>query len=233
MTNSAASAVPTGFSQARQAMVDSQINPAGVTTEAVLQAYRTTPRELFVPAQQQGVCYTDNELPVGDTGRSLMEPMVHARLVEAAEIKPDDRVLDVGGLTGYSAAILARLCKSVVALEQEEWALRTAQQAWSTLALGNLIGILGPMADGCLKHGPYNVIIINGAMTAIPQALIDQLAPDGRLLGVLQPDNSPAGTAILATKLAGEGKANFSTRSLFNAAAPYLTGFGPKPRFVF
>lgn len=215
------------YAAARLAMVQSQIHPSGVVTEAVLDAYKSVPRELFVPAAKAGVCYKDEDLSVG-RGRYLMEPMTHARMVEMADIKPDQTVLDVGGGSGYSAAILARLAKNVVALESDSESLRMAEQAWAKIGINNLIGIYGPLAEGCLKHAPYDVIIVNGAVSAIPAQLMQQLSPNGVLLCVLQEPNM-AGAVVVAKKI----NENVEITPLFSAATPYLKEFAPTEDFKF
>lgn len=217
----------TNFLQARESMVNSQIHTSGVVSDAVLEAYRTVPRELFVPADKKGICYTDEDLRIGD--RYLMEPMIHARMVEAAQIKPTDIILDVGGLTGYSAAILSKLGKTVMALESDAEALRAAEQAWGAIGTDNLVGIYGGFAEGCAKRAPYDVIFINGAVASIPQVYVDQLSPQGRLLCVLHEVGS-AGSAVMVTKLPGN---KFSARPLFGASTPYLNEFKPSETFRF
>ncbi len=215
------------YIQARESMVNSQIHTQGVVSEQVLHAYRTVPRELFVPSEKKGICYTDEDLCVGD--RYLLEPMIHSKMVEAANIKPNQVVLDVGGGTGYSAAILSHLAKTVVALESDAEALRHAEQAWGAVGITNLIGIYGDLANGCVKHAPYDVIFVNGAVAEIPEALVIQLAPNGVLICILH-QQGKSGSAVMVNRT-GNGK--FSVRPLFGAATPYLKEFKPAESFRF
>jgi len=106
------------FSAARRNMVERQVRTNKVTDEAVLEALAQLPRERFVPESLSAVAYIDEDVPLGN-GRYLMEPMVFARLVQAAQLQPGDRVLDLGCGCGYSTAILSRLANQVIALESD------------------------------------------------------------------------------------------------------------------
>lgn len=216
------------FATAREAMVVSQLNPSGIVSEAVLAAYRNTPRELFVPADRQTVCYLDSCVTFGN-GRSLLEPLVHGLMVENAEIQKTDKILDIGGVTGYSAAILAQLGKAVVAVDPDHEALGAAQTIWQGLELTNIMAVAGPVADGCAAYATYDVIILNGAVASVPQSLQDQLSATGRLLCVEKPPGSGVAQIKLYTK---QGSA-FSGRVIADAAATYLPGCEPKAGFVF
>ncbi len=227
MTSTATATAPMNYIQARESMVNSQIHTQGVVSERVLEAYRSIPRELFVPADKKGICYTDEDLCVGE--RYLMEPMIHSKMVEAANIKPNHVVLDIGGSTGYSAAILSRLAQNVIALESDAEALRHAEQAWGAIGANNLMGVYGTLEAGLPKRSPFDLIFINGAVADIPQDLVNQLAPEGVLICVWQPAGK-SGSAVMVNKQPG-GK--FSVRPLFGAATPYLKEFKPAESFTF
>ena len=219
----------TDFTAARNAMVDSQIHTMGVTSEEILNAYRTVRREEFVPEGRRGIAYCDEDMPVAH-GRCLMEPVTHARLIQAALPKSTDVVLDVGGATGYSAAILSGLVSRIVAAEADATLLAAAEASWQKLGCGNIVPHQGAFAAGCEAHAPYTLIVINGSVAEIPQALIDQLAGGGRLLAVVRKANDRIGRAVLLAK--SEGGA-ISDRILFDAAVPYLPGHEPRNGFVF
>src|SRR5688572_3721790 len=125
------------YAQSRINMVDSQIHTGGVVDEAILEAYRSVPRELFVRPGQEGIAYNDEDLPLGG-GRYLMEPLIHARLMQAVLPRPVDTVLDIGGATGYSAAVLARLAGSVTALECSSELLAHAWDKWRAMGTRNI-----------------------------------------------------------------------------------------------
>lgn len=212
---------------ARTTMVDSQLRTNKVTDAAILEAYETTPRERFLPEGRAGIAYVDEDLPVAP-GRFLMEPMVQARLLQAAGIGPSDVVLDVGCATGYSSAILSRLAGTVVALESDEGLAAQANQALQDLGIDNAVVVQGDLTQGYPKQGPYNVILLGGAVAEIPPVILDQLAEGGRLVAVVRPQPH-LGQAVLV----GKNAEMTSRRVLFDAATPLLTGFAAAPRFVF
>lgn len=171
----------TDFATARRNMIEGQLRPNGVTDARVLRAFSDTPRELFVPASKRPVAYIDEDIEVGH-GRILMEPMVFARMLVHAEVKPSDIVLDIGCGAGYSTAVLARLANTVVAVEEVEELAAQANDTMTELAIGNAAVIRGPLAEGCPSQAPFDVIVINGAVPEIPQGVVDQLAEGGRLV---------------------------------------------------
>lgn len=213
---------------ARESMVVSQLNPSGIVDEDVLAAYRSVPRELFVPADRQAVCYLDDDVMFSN-GRALMEPLVHALMVQAAEIKKTDIVLDIGGLTGYSAAILMKLCRAVVAVEPDEQALEAAKSIWLGLDMPGIMPVCASATEGCAGYAPYNVIFVNGSLASVPQALVDQLDSQGRLVCVERPAGQSVGQIRLYTK---HGSA-ISGRRIADAAVPYVPGLEPQNQFVF
>ena len=215
----------TDFSIARTNMVESQVRPNGVTDHRILAAMAEIARENFVPASRRDIAYVDDDLEIAD-GRYLTEPMVFARLVQLAEIKPEDRVLHVGAASGYGTAVLARLGAHVVALESD------AELA--ALARGNLAGLSGvsiaegPLAEGRKADGPFDVIVVEGRIADEPRALLAQLADGGRLVAVVG-EGEPAKACIWTVR----GKAR-AVRAAFDAAIPALPGFaGKRPAFVF
>jgi protein-L-isoaspartate(D-aspartate) O-methyltransferase len=214
------------FSVARRNMVDNQIRPNKVTSQALIQALLDVPRERFVPDQARDVAYVDDDVPLG-AGRWLMEPMLFARLVQSAEIKPSDVVLDIGGVTGYGPAVLSKLAGTVVALEQDATLSKTLGANLDKLGLDNVAAIEGSLAAGCPKQAPFDVILFEGAVHDVPDAIADQLAEGGRLVAVI--DKGGAGQAILMIRRHGA----LSRRVLFDAATPLLPGFAPQPTFVF
>ena len=219
----------TDFTAARNAMVDSQIHTMGVVAEDILNAYRTVRREDFVPEGRRGIAYCDEDMPVAQ-GRCLMEPITHARLMQAALPVASDTALDVGGATGYSAAILSALTSRVVAAEPDAALLAVAEAAWRKTGCANVVPHQGGFDAGCAGHAPYSLIFVNGSVAEIPKALLEQLAPGGRLVGVVRGNGDRIGRAALVTKNAGGTTAE---RVLFEAAVPYLPGHEPRNGFVF
>lgn len=217
------------YAQARQSMVESQINPMGVTSEAILAAFKTVPREEFVPENQTGICYCDEDIEIAKN-RYLMEPSVLARLVQAVEPKLDDVALTIGSGIGYNAAILAQLVSTVVALEEDQKLIDQAQASWDRLTYCNIAGVKGDIVKGAPNNAPYDIIIINGAVSQIPQALKEQLCVGGCLATLVKKTSQSVAKATLVQHVK-EGV--FSDRVLFDAGTPYLKGFEPKKEFIF
>jgi protein-L-isoaspartate(D-aspartate) O-methyltransferase len=217
----------TNFAVARHNMIEGQIRTNKVTDPALLDALAALPREQFVPVERRSAAYVDEDLRLsGD--RYMMEPMVLARLLQSAEPTRTDVALDVGCASGYATAVLARVTATAIGLECDAALARTATETLARLSIDNAIVVEGNLADGYAKHGPYDVILVNGTVAEFPPALLDQLAEGGRLVGVRRPGNGP-GAAMLMLKRRGA----VAGRTLFEAATPYLAGFAPKPRFVF
>ena len=214
---------------ARRNMVEGQLRPSGVTHPGVLQAMAELPREAFLPPALRGIAYTDDDLPLPG-GRSLMEPVILARLIQAAQPVAEDRALVVGAGVGYGAAILARLTARVSALEESpELAANTASVV-AGLGVGNLVMVQGPNEAGWPKTAPYDLILIEGVITDLPPSIADQLAEGGRLVAVWSAAAGLGrGTARLSLKAGGK----LSSRPLFDAATSHLPGFARRPAFVF
>src|SRR6266446_83504 len=217
----------TGYETARTRMVESQLRPNKVTDKRLLDAFLAIHRELFVPEHLQAVAYVDEDLPLG-RGRYLMEPMVWARLLQAAAVERTDTALIVGAGTGYEAAVAAALARSVVALEEDPELARRARAALVEHAIASVSIVEGPLVQGYRLRAPYDVIVFGGAVAEVPSEIASQLAEEGRLLAVVKSGNA-VGRAILTTRTGGL----LARRVIFDAATPLLPGFLPKPAFVF
>ncbi|MES5485006.1 protein-L-isoaspartate O-methyltransferase [Bradyrhizobium sp. INPA03-11B] len=220
----------TGFSTARQYMVDGQVRPSDVTDDRILEAMLTVPREVFVPASKQALAYLDLDLDVAEGGaarRCLITPALLARMLQAAEIKATDRVLVVGCATGYAAAIVARFAEQVSATESDPALAAKATAAFAQLGIRNVTVKTAGSADGDAAGAPYDVIVLNGATEILPTGLFGQLKEGGRLVGVF--GLMPPPRATLVTHSHGD----FGHRELFDATAPVLPGLERLPAFVF
>ncbi len=163
------------FSAARKNMVDCQIHPAGVVVSGVLEAFGSVPREHFTPPGLCAVAYNDQNLTFfgeGHAGHFLLAPAVHARMVQAAAPRPQNRVLDIGDAAGYSAAIFALLAGEVV----------SAANA------------------GYMARAPYDVVFLGGAVAEIPPELLALLAPEGRLVAIVKARGATLGQAVRIRK---------------------------------
>ena len=159
-----------------------------------------------------------------------MEPLVHARLVQAALPRPSDVVLDIGAATGYSAAIFSSLVTTVVATESNPSLLKHAEAAWQELALCNIAGFEGTPDKGAPDHAPYSLVFLGGAVAFVPERVLEQVAVGGRLVTVITAEGSKVGKATLIERVDED---HYSTRVLFDAATPFLPGLEPRKQFVF
>lgn len=215
------------YAAARHNMVESQIRTNRVTDPRLIEALEEVPRERFVPTAFQGVAYVDGDISLGQ-GRALLEPMIIARLLQAAAVKDSDLVLDVGSATGYAAAVLARQASSVVALESDTALSAQAAATLNELGADNVVTVNAPLADGDAAHAPYDVIVLEGRVSRIPGELLNQLADGGRLVAVVTTE-SGAGRATLMLRIGN----TFSQRLLFDARPAVLPGFEAAPEFMF
>ncbi|MDR6953759.1 protein-L-isoaspartate(D-aspartate) O-methyltransferase [Ancylobacter sp. 3268] len=217
------------FAEMRRAMVDAQVRANDVTDLKIVAAMLETPRERFVPAGLRNFAYIDDDLLVkeGAPARYLMEPMVLAKLLQAAEIGEGDLVLDVGASSGYSTAVLAKLAGQVVALEEDADLADRGAGVLTDLGLLNAAYVKGPLTAGWPGEAPYDVILLNGSVDEAPQKLLAQLKPGGRLVAVV--GRGRAGRATVFTNTAG----GIGGRVVFDAAVPTLPGFEAAPGFVF
>ena len=215
------------YAAARHAMVGSQIRTNRVSDPAIVSAFEDIPRELFVPANLRSVAYVDEAVPLGH-GRYLMEPLALALLLQAAEITTRDVVLDVGCGMGYSVAVLARLAATVVAIEENPDFARAANHLLGEQTVHNAAVIEGPLAEGCVKQAPYDVIVIEGGIEEIPDALVDQLGDGGRLACIIVGAGG-FGKGTIVTRIGG----TITRKVVFDAGTPLLPGFARRPSFVF
>jgi protein-L-isoaspartate(D-aspartate) O-methyltransferase len=211
---------------ARRMMVDGQVRTADVTNLDLIAAMLAVPRELFLPPSLADQAYLDSDIALGD-GRALLKPMVLAKLIQGAQIRAGDRVLDVGCATGYSSAVLSPIAGSVVALEEDAALAQRAQDALAAVNAAHVTVVTGPLTAGWPPAAPYDLIFLNGATEIVPDSLGRQLKPDGRLACIL--GRAPIGKAMIYRMVEG----HLVGRPIFDAGAPVLPGFAAVPAFVF
>ena len=204
-----------------------QIRPNRVTDPRILDAMRRLPREQFLPASQLALAYADQNVPLGG-GRVLLQPMVLARLVQAAEPLPNEKVLVVGAGTGYPAALLAETGCAVTALEESGALFDKARPLLAAIARA-VTPVSGPLPAGWPAGAPYDLILIDGAVPEVPPAIAGQLNREtGRLLTIIR-DSGRTGYAAHAEPT----QTGVSVRALFDCLCPVLPGFAPAPVFEF
>lgn len=207
------------FAAARLAMVDSQLRPQGVTDAAVLGAMGAIPRERFLPDHVRPLAYVDRAVAIGE-GRFLPAPAVLGQLLNEMMPKPGQRALVIGAGTGYSAAVLAAIGLEVVAIEASPELAAKAREAGVAVTEA-------PLEKGDSKRGPYQQILIDGAVEQVPDAIVAQLADGGRLGTALVDRGIPR--LIVGRKSGGA----FGYVSLGDSGSPVLPGFARPKAFTF
>jgi protein-L-isoaspartate(D-aspartate) O-methyltransferase len=216
---------------ARRLMVDGQLRPNRVTDPRLLAAMGALPRHLFVPAARRAVAHADEDVPLSP-GRVLLKPMAIARLVQALAVRPGERAAVLAAGSGYAATLLAMLGAEVVAVEDDPALLGLAREAARAVPeaarpLWVAASPAGPLADPALA-GPFEVVLIDGAVPAFPESATALLAEGGRIAAVLR---SPGDVGLAALGRRADGTVSATT--LFDCAAPPLPAFAARPAFTF
>ncbi|MBL8806374.1 MAG: protein-L-isoaspartate O-methyltransferase [Rhodospirillales bacterium] len=215
------------FATARHNMIESQLRTNKVVDEAIVDAMSRLPRESFVPDSLRSVAYVDDDVQIGRE-RYLLEPLVFARLAQELSVKSGARILIVGAGSGYGAAVLERAGATVLALESDSSIAAAAKISLSRLNVRNISVVEGPLHAGWPSAAPYDAILIEGAVGALPDALAMQVAPGGRIVGVIARPGQP-GRAVVWAKFGN----TLTSRVLFDANVPVLPGLAAAPEFVF
>jgi protein-L-isoaspartate(D-aspartate) O-methyltransferase len=218
--------MPMDYARARSNMVQNQLRPNRVDDPSVLNAMAEVPRERFLPKALRGVAYADEDLPLPD-GSWLIEPRVLARLIQAAEVRPNDVVLVIGCTTGYAGAVLSRLTGTVILLEPPSVAERV-EALLDDLGVDNVVVVASDdPAGGHPSQAPFDVIFLVGSVPGVPPALLEQIGEGGRIVAVL--DDGRIGKATVFTKLHGV----VGRREICDAQTPPCPGLEPSPGFAF
>ncbi|HUC62625.1 MAG TPA: protein-L-isoaspartate O-methyltransferase [Alphaproteobacteria bacterium] len=208
-------------------MLESQLIPNRIGNPELLAAMGALERERFLPPLLHGVAYVDEDIELGQ-GRFLMEPLVLARLVELLAPAKDEDALEIGAGTGYGTAVLARLCHSVVGLEADARLASDAAATLRDLGVRNAIVTGGALERGYSARAPYDLILIGGAVEAVPDAILDQLGEGGRLATVIRAPGKVGRTTLIARR-----GGLLETRQLHDAATLPLPGFARPRAFSF
>ena len=206
-------------------MVDTQVRPSDVTKFPIIDAMLSVPRQAFVPDSLREAAYVGENLDIGD-GRVLLEPRTLAKMLEVLDVQPSHVALDVACGLGYSTAILAQLCDFVVAVEDDEARAQEAQSILSERGIDNAAVMAGELTEGSEKSGPYDIIMVQGAVEDVPQTITDQLREGGRIACLFA--EGSLGVVRVGHKI--DGVMNW--RFAFNANAPVLAGFEKRTVFA-
>lgn len=213
------------FAARRVTMVDTQVRPNDVTSFPVIAAMLAIPREDFVPDARRAVAYSGENIDLG-SGRTLLEPRTLAKMVDALALEPGDLVLDLACGLGYSSAVMAHMVQAVVAVESADDLAREAEARLSSAGIDNVAVVNGPLADGYAGQAPFDAIMINGAIDALPDALADQLKEGGRIAALF----TDGRLGVVRTGIKLDGRINW--RFAFNAHAPALAEFSAPQEFA-
>ncbi len=209
------------FAAAREAMVDCQVRPSDVTRFPIIEAMLAVPREEFVPEALRPVAYLGEHVRLGG-GRVVLDPRVFAKMLDALNPGPEEAVLDIGCGMGYSAAVIAHMAGSVVAVEEAADLAEVAKSRTTDVTVH-----VGPLVEGMAASAPYDAIMIEGAIECLPPAIEEQLKPGGRIVAIFA--EGRRGQARLGLKLGG----GIAWRRIFDASAPTLPGFKAVKAFEF
>lgn len=216
----------TDFVTARKAMVDCQVRPSDVTSYPIIAAMLAIPREDYVPRAARETAYLGEHIPLAP-GRVLLDARSFGKMLEAADIQPDEMVLDIGAGLGYSTAVLAQIAEFVVAVEEDDALASEAEAILAAQSVDNAVIVQGPLAAGAPAHAPYDAILLQGSYESMPEALTDQLKEGGRIVAIHA--EGAYGTCMLGLK----SKSGITWRRVFDGAAPVLPGFAQAKEFVF
>jgi protein-L-isoaspartate(D-aspartate) O-methyltransferase len=215
----------TDYSARRTMMVDTQVRPADVTKFPIIDAMLVVAREAFVPRHLREAAYVGENIDLGG-GRVVLEPRTLAKMLDALDIRSNELVLDLGCGLGYSSAVAARMAEAVVAVEENADLAEEARSILSERGADNVIVYEGPLAEGAAEHGPYDVIMIQGAVDELPETIADQLKEGGRMACLFA--EGRLGAVRVGYKVDG----GMNWRFAFNAGAPMLPGFERRAAFT-
>ena len=210
----------------RTLMVDTQVRPSDVTKFPIIEALLSVPREDYVPDAKRDAAYVGENIEIGG-GRVLLEPRTLAKMLDAVDVQPTDVVLDLACGLGYSTAVLAEMADFVVAVEDDAARAEDAQANLSAHGVDNAAVFEGPLAEGAAKNGPYDLIMLQGAVETVPDALLAQVKEGGRMIAIFA--EGALGVVRVGRKI--DGAMNW--RMAFNANAPVLAGFAKEAAFTF
>lgn len=213
--------------QARFNMIEQQIRPWDVLDAGVLSLLAMVKREDFVPAAYRALAFVDTEVPLPE-GQCMLAPRVEARMLQEAQVQRHERVLEIGAGSGFMAALLGHRAQSVVTMENRPVLARMARENLRRALSSNVVVRDGDGAQGLPGEAPFDAIVLSGSVSSVPQALLEQLRPGGRLLAIV--GQEPVMRAVRITR---QPHAGYTTVELFDTVAPALDGFAPPTRFTF
>ncbi len=205
------------FEQARFNMVEQQIRPWEVLDQDVLDLLMTVKREEFVPAERRKLAFSEVELPIGH-GQVMLKPIIEGKILQALQVQRSETVLEVGAGSGYFAALLAASSAKVTSLEIEPELVSLARTNLARYGqLGNVTVELADGMQGWAAQAPYDVIVLSGGVEQVPQALLDQLKPGGRLFAFVGD-----ATLMKARVMTNVAPGQYRIEDVFESSVPFL-----------
>lgn len=171
----------TDYSREREAMVEKQLRRRGITEPQILDAFRAVPREAFIGEIYAHLAYGDHPLPI-EAGQTISQPYIVALMIQAAAIKPGDKVLEIGSGSGYAAAVISRIARRVIGIERQPELVRVALERLERLGCDNVAILEGDGTRGYAGEAPFDAILAAASGSHVPVPLVGQLSPNGRLI---------------------------------------------------
>ena len=211
-------------------MIDGQLKPMGINDEIILQAFKDVPRELFIDEEKSSLSYHEGNILIKDN-RWLLSSMIIARLINCVSISNEDIILEIGSCSGYTTAILEKLCSLVVGVESDKKLRDIANNALAKIGANSAIIVDGNHKEGNIKSSPYDKIFIFGSVPSIPDTLFNQLSDKGSLITIIKDQNNPksCGKAVVFKK----NKDIISSSKVFDVEIPFMDGFDIEESFSF
>jgi len=215
------------FENARFNMIEQQIRPAEVLEPAVLNAIARTPREEFVPPTYRQLAFVDSHIPLG-RDQVMMTPIQEGRMLQTLQIKPTDKILEIGTGSGYLTALLAHLGTHVYSVDIHQEFVGAAQNKLTKAGIANITLDIGDASNGWDAHGPYDVIAVTGSLPLLPEAMKHSLTLGGRLCAII--GDAPVMECTLVTR---RGNGEWHSEAVFETELPSLLNAAQPQRFVF
>ena len=207
-------------------MVEGQIKPLGNISKQVMEAFLSFPRDQFVPLELKNFAYLEKNIELSND-RFLLKPSLIAKIISLAGFNSSDTVLIIGSSTGYSSAILSNIAETVISIEEDDQLVNFSETILLEKKIDNVVFLKKELNEGCPEHGPFNKILIEGAVEEIPNYLFEQLDESGKMIAIIINGDL---SEVREYNKVGE---NIGSKFLFNCEAPKLKAFNKTDSFNF
>ncbi len=207
-------------------MVEGQIKPLGNISNQIMNAFLSIPRDQFVPLEFKNFAYLEKNIELGND-RFLLKPSLIAKIISLADFNSSDTVLIIGSSTGYSSAILSNIAETVISIEEDDQLVKFSETMVLHKKIDNVVFLKKDLNEGCPEHGPFNKILIEGAVEDIPNYLFEQLDENGKMIAII------ANGELSEVREYNKVEENIGSKFLFNCEAPKLKAFNKTDSFNF